>query len=712
MRRRALTLGFCLRLRVFIGLSIVCYCLCVGVRFYYLFVLSAYPQYFYNEALLLNTNDGYFYAQGAKYLLSQEFHSIFSWEFWQNPKEFFTILNSPHLSQTSPKSANEILSILTVFLAFCLPFNLEQVLHLMPGIFGSLVVFPIMALTRSFGVIPCALSGILSGISISYYNRTLFGYYDTDMLVIVLALSVGAMILRTWQTQHTLDYAILLILSALTLGYYANLRYVLLGYILLLWFFLLKDLWDKSHKESQIQWILLGLLLMLTLEIFFPKFTLAWIFLGFFLGLGLKFLYQYYKPKTLFALFFLGNLGLLLWKLLPNMFSSDYLSYFLTSNAQGVNFHYLNVLDSIAEVSSIGFDEFAYRVSGGIVWFILGALGYGWLILTHKRFLIFLPLLALGCFSLVQGLRFSFYATPIFAMGLGFLLYQIQGGLEYFKHRIFKRFLIFGFVFLAILPHLWHIKNYIVAPILEASEAEILRTIDTKSGDFALAWWDYGYWITYFSGLKTFVDGGIHSGKHNFPISLVLSSKEERISYNVSKMLLNAESLEDYLRQNGIEKGLENLRIERKFTAEQRNLYIVLPLRMLEIFPSIIRFSSVDLSNGKVPKIDFFALSIGTNNEIINFKNGIYLNKITGEVSAQDFQTTIQKSIDLKHNITQDFDDTSTLIAIFLPNGKTLLCAESYLERFYFRGLFFENLDSNLFQKVLKNDTITIYKLL
>ncbi|MBD5164721.1 STT3 domain-containing protein [Helicobacter sp.] len=703
-----------MRLGVFVSLSIVCYCLCVGVRFYYPFILSAYPQYFYNEALLLNTHDGYFYAQGAKHLLfiAQEFYSNFTWELWQNPQKFFTILNSPNLSQTSPKSANEILSILTAFLAFCLPFNLEQILHLMPGIFGSLVVFPVMALMRSFGVIPCALSGILSGISVSYYNRTLFGYYDTDMLVIVLGLSVGVMILRTWQTQRTRDYAILLVLSTLALGYYANLRYVLLGYILILCSFFLKDLWGKSHKESQIQWILLGLLWTLTLEIFLPKLTFAWIFLGFFLGLGLKSLCQYCKPKALFILFFLGNLGFLLWKLLPNMFSSDYLGYFLASDTQGENFHYLNVLDSIAEVSSIGFDEFAYRVSGGIVWFILGTLGYVWLILAYKRFLIFLPFLALGCFSLVQGLRFSFYATSIFAIGLGFLLYQTQEALRYFKYAILKKILIFGIVFLAILPHLWHIKNYIIAPILEASEAEILRAIDTKSGDFALAWWDYGYYITYFSGLKTFIDGGIHSGKQNFPISLVLSSKEEKISYNVAKMLLNAESLEDYLRQNGIEEGLKNLKTQRNFAKTQKNLYIILPFRMLEIFPNIMRFSSVDLNNGKVPKLDFFALSISENNERISFKNGIYFNKITGKVSAQDFQITIQKSIDLKHNLTQDFDATSALIAIFLPNGKTLLCAESYLESFYFKGLFFENLDSNLFQKVLKNDTITIYKLL
>lgn len=702
-----------MRLRVFVGLSIVCYCLCVGVRFYCPFVLSAYPQYFYNEALLLNTHDGYFYAQGAKYLLSiaQEFYSNFTWESWQNPQKFFTIPSSPHLPQTPPKSANEILSILTAFLAFCLPFSLEQILHLMPGIFGSLIVFPIMALTRGFGAIPCALSGVLSGISVSYYNRTLLGYYDTDMLVIVLGVSVGAMILRTWKAQHTLDYAILLVLSALAVRYYANLRYVLLGYILILWLFLLKNMWDESHKESQIQWILLGLGLTLTLEIFFPKFTPAWIVLGFFFGLGLKFLYQHFKPKILFALFFLCNLGLLLWKLLPNILGSDYLSYF-TPSVQDANFHYLNVLDSIAEVSSIGFDEFAYRVSGGITWLILGALGYIWLVLVHRRFLVFLPLLALGCFSLMQGLRFSFYATPIFAMGLGFLLSQIQGGLEYLKYRILKRFLIFSFVFLAILPHLWHIKNYLIAPILEASEAEILRTLDTKSGDFALAWWDYGYWITYFSGLTTFIDGGTHSGRQNFPISLALSSKEERISYNVAKMLLNAESLEDYLKQNGVEKGLESLKTKREFATTQKNLYIVLPLRMLEIFPNIMRFSSVDLNNGKVPKLDFFALSIGANSETINFKNGIRFNQITGEVSAQDFHTTIQKSIDLKHNLTRDFDATSALVAIFLPNGKTLLCAESYLESFYFKGLFFENLDSNLFQKVLKNDTITIYKLL
>lgn len=236
-------------------------------------------------------------------------------------------------------------------------------------------------------------------------------------------------------------------LSAFSLGYYANLRYILLGYILVLLLFLLKDFFQESYKESQIQGILLGLLGILTLEIFFPKLTFVWICLGFSMGFALKALRKSFKSKILFAFYLFCNLGLLLWKLLPNILQNHYLNKYFERDSLRADetFHYFNVLDSIAEVSKIDFSEFAYRVSGGTIWLILGILGYFWLILAHKRFLIFLPFLVLGCFAFAQGLRFSFYAVPISALGLGFLLYQIQGILKYLKPKFLE--VVFALVF-------------------------------------------------------------------------------------------------------------------------------------------------------------------------------------------------------------------------------------------------------------------------
>lgn len=697
-----------MRLRFFIPLSFFVFLVGVGIRFYYLFALNAYPQYFYNGAPLLNTHDGYFYAQGAKELLNlyQEYIHNSTWNLWQHTKDIFEIPNSPALS----KSANEILSKLTALLALCSPLSLEQIFFFLPAVFGSLIVFPIMALTRHFGAIPCALSGLLSAISVGYYNRTLLGYYDTDMLVIVLGVGVGVMILRTLATQRTLDCAILFALSVFALGYYSNLRYILLGYIFILLLFLMESLYKKSDERFLIQAIIAGLILTLLLEILAPNLTFLWVLLGIALGFALNF----YRKVNL-KLFILCALGFLFWRILPSMLKSDYLGGFFSKNTSenpNANLHYLDVLSTIAEVSSINFSEFAYRVSGGILWLILGALGYIWLVLRYKKYLLFLPFLALGCFAFLQGLRFSFYAIPLFVLGLSFLLFQTQEILKFFKFRILKSLLLLSLSCFAILPHLSHIRHYVVAPILEKSEAEILHSLNAQKGDFALAWWDYGYFVSYFSGLKTFIDGGKHSGAQNFPISLALSTKEETTSYNIAKMLLSGESLESYLQNLGIAETLEILKTKQTFAESQNALYFILPWRMLEIFPSIMRFSQIDLTNGKIPKLDFFALSISEKNEMVEFKNGIKLNKNTGEVLSQDFNTTIQKSIDLQNHTTQSFDDTSTLMAIFLPNGKTLLCAESYLETFYFKGLFFEQLDKNLFQKVLKNDKITIYKLL
>ncbi|TLD87541.1 general glycosylation pathway protein [Helicobacter sp. MIT 05-5294] len=709
----------------FLSLAFIVFAFSVIVRFYYPWILSSYPQYFYQNTPLLNTHDSYFYAQGAKYLLAMLQES------WQSSKTA-TIAENLAL-MNPPKSADEILSLLSAFLAFCLPLSLEQIFFYLPGFFGSLIVFPIMAITRNFGAIPCAFSGILSAISVSYYNRTLFGYYDTDMLVLVLGIGIGAMILRIWDflcrpildSKYARNYAILFALCAFSLGFYANLRYILFGYILILSLFFFNAL-RFFNKESQtilfLSQILLGLNLILILGILYPKLHWIWAIFGFFLGFVVRYLPKFFYSKPLFCFYYVANFGGLLWLLLPLLLKNNYLNPFflkffqdsLESSEDTQSFHYLSVLDSIAEVSKLGFMEFAYRVSGGIEWFALVVLGFIWLVFKDKRFLIFLPFGILGGFSLVLGLRFSFYAVPISAISLGFLLFKAFGILESLHHRILKFALIVGFVCLSVLPHLQHIKSYVVAPILEKSEAEILESLPkhfSTPNDFALAWWDYGYMIGYFSNLKTFIDGGKHSGRQNYPISLALSSTDEILSYNIAKTLSNGESLESLFATQGIRPTLEILQSKPKHTPTQNALFIILPLKMLEIFPNIMRFSSINLDNGEIPKNGFFALSIQSVGEKIRFHNGISLDLTSGEVVAQDFHTQIQKSIDLKNKTTRIFYEKSGLVAVLLPNGKTLLCAQSYLESFYFKGLL-EQLDSKLFQKVLKNDKIIIYKLL
>ena len=56
----------------------------------------------------------------------------------------------------------------------------------MPAFFGSLIVIPIVLIGKSIGQIEVGfIAALIASIAWSYYNRTMVGYYDTDLLNIV-----------------------------------------------------------------------------------------------------------------------------------------------------------------------------------------------------------------------------------------------------------------------------------------------------------------------------------------------------------------------------------------------------------------------------------------------------------------------------------------------------------------------------------------------
>ena len=111
---------------------------------------------------MINTNDGYFWAEGARDLL-----------YGVSQKHTFSPIN-------------EAVSWLTYLSVKVLPFSLETIILYMPAILGSLIVIPIILIAQNLRVIEVGfLAALLASISVSYYNRTMVGYYDTDMLNIV-----------------------------------------------------------------------------------------------------------------------------------------------------------------------------------------------------------------------------------------------------------------------------------------------------------------------------------------------------------------------------------------------------------------------------------------------------------------------------------------------------------------------------------------------
>ncbi|MGD9655811.1 MAG: STT3 domain-containing protein, partial [Sulfuricurvum sp.] len=144
---------------------IIAYIFSLSMRYIWVADFQSVPQFHWHNELMLNTNDGYWYAEGARDIL-QGHHE---------PNDLSPI--------------NEPLSLLTAWLSKIVPVSFETLILYMPSFLGSLIVIPIILIGRSLGQTSIGfIAALIASITNSYYNRTMTGYYDTDMLTIVLPL--------------------------------------------------------------------------------------------------------------------------------------------------------------------------------------------------------------------------------------------------------------------------------------------------------------------------------------------------------------------------------------------------------------------------------------------------------------------------------------------------------------------------------------------
>ena len=143
-------------------LVLIAYAFSIAVRGIWYYQTQTYSDSMWNGEVMINTNDGYYYAEGARDILAGG--------------------NTP--GDLSP--VDNPLSELTAFLARILPVSFETLILWMPAFFGSLLVVPTLLIGRTLGHTQLGFfAALLAGIAWSYYNRTMTGYYDTDMLVVV-----------------------------------------------------------------------------------------------------------------------------------------------------------------------------------------------------------------------------------------------------------------------------------------------------------------------------------------------------------------------------------------------------------------------------------------------------------------------------------------------------------------------------------------------
>ncbi len=682
----------------FILLIIIAFLFSIAMRLIWVFHFSGNSSFIWEDQLMINTNDGYFFASGAQKAL-EGVHEF-------NPRV-------PGVLQYG-------LTFFTTWFVKLTPFDLNTAILYFPAFISSLIVVPIILLGRLYNATAFGFFAALIGsIAWSYYNRTMIGYYDTDMFAAMAPMFILYFLIASIKEErlNTALYASLMIFVYPFL--YDAGRAVVYGmgiiYIIYMYIFHRKD--EFTPKSI--------ILISIGLTPFFYLLKLALIIVAYIvlrrnIIKGKNLLYLSYAFLAFFLIY--GNIFGVIW--------SKVYSY----SVRGVEengLRFFQVKQTVREAGRIPFETMANRISGSTIGVIAGLIGYLLLVIRHRPFILALPLIGIGIFSLWGGLRFTVYAVPIAAIGAVYLFYIIG---SFISNTKAKYALIMLLTAGMLYPNITHIIGYKVPTVLNNTEVSTLHALkdSTSSKDYMISWWDYGYPIWYYSGLNTLIDGGKHNND-NFIVSEILTTTSQLEAARLSRIAVETYIASDYEiiadtlfknhQENQVDVAtyLETLRYGDVALPEKTvEIYLYLPFRMMGIMPTVKLFSNIDLETGEQKARPFFysANRFEDKTEQILLGNGISILKQDGQLQLGDrttpikaFYTVSNQTLSKPKVDIQNISPLGAISVIYLASYKQfLLVDDEMLNSIYIQLFIFENYDTELFELISSDPYSKIYR--
>ena len=686
-------LGFALLLMA------VAYLFSVGVRMIWVSQMGGIDAYHWNGQLMINTNDGYYFgaaAQKALYGLHQFNPRLPDW--LSSGVVFFTVLITKYT-----------------------PFSLDTVMLYLPAIVSSIVVVPVILIGRLYGsVLFGFFAALIGSIAWSYYNRTMVGYYDTDMFSAMMPMFILYFLLAMLETEKP-KY---MLLSALTIMIYPFLydSGLSLIYAMGLLYMGYMFLFHRNDRFTYESIILIAIALMSIPMV---------VKLALIIGLYVLFTKVELGRRNLMIA---SGISVLLFLVFGNVFGLIYAkvaTYLFRGVEEGNGLHFYEVAQTVREAGRIPFEVMANRISGSIPGVLAALIGYALLVFRHRGFILALPLIGIGVFSLWGGLRFTVYAVPVAAISVVYLFYFIGKFIENAFGRIG---LVAALTAAMLYPNIMHIIGYKVPTVFNKPEVQTLDNL-SKIGsdkDYVITWWDYGYPVWFYGDKNTLIDGGKHN-HDNFIASEVLTGNSQLEAARLSRLAIEAyvdsnySVAADVLFRNGkpdqvdVNSYLETLRYgDITMPKPTRDIYLFLPYRMMDILPTVNVFSNLDLETGHAYARPFFFAprNFKDSKEIINFGQGVSLNKRTGkirlgrqEVSMKAFYTVGQKQDGTVDAHSQLYDMQGQISIVFMASYRRFLILDDrMLNSNYIQMFVFGKYDHALFEPVEMTPFVKIYK--
>lgn len=676
------------------------YLFSIAIRLIWVFQFSGVESFYWNEQIMINTNDGYYFATAVKNLILGTNAD--------NPQLKTAIISYPGV-------------VYTTYLFFkILPFSLDTIILFMPAIISSLIVIPMILIARLYShSLMGFFAALLGSIAWSYYNRTMVGYYDSDMFAVVMQYFVLyslLSIIRYRSLNSILLASIFIIIYPLFYPQGLSLIYAM--FIILILYLLY---YNKKESTAYMAITLISVSLLL----------IDWqIKLGLVVLLYMIFKSKQIKDKNLIYLAIASFILFLFGANIMTLVVAK-IDIYLDRGTNEVGLKFFQVIQTVREAGDIPFEVMANRISGSTIGVVISLIGYILLVIKYRPFILALPLIGIGIFSLWGGLRFTVYAVPIAAISAVFLFYVISSFID--DKRIKYIFITFATGWM-LYPNISHIIGYKVPTVFTKDEVVVLDKLNSisSSKDYTLAWWDYGYPIWYYTDTNTLIDGGKHHND-NFIISKILNTSSQTQAANLSRVAVETYVSSNYkivantiFKNNTPEQLNPNDYLEKlesddfKLPEATRDIYLYLPNRMLNILPTVGLFSNINLQTGEKGEQPFFykADRFQDDGKVLNFGNGIALDKKTSTLRLGQQQTQLKKFVIVGYDQSgklnkkvQNINPNASLSIIFMQSYNSFLILDESMYNSVFIQLFvLENYDKELFELVINHPLAKVYK--
>jgi len=406
-----------------------------------------------------------------------------------------------------------------------------------------------------------------------------------------------------------------------------------------------------------------------------------------------------------------------------NLFIREFLN-FGQSGTSHINLKFPDTFQTITELQKLDFFEYFKTVIGaGNEWVgILGIIGFMvFLFLNYKKSAVLFTVIIFLLMSIFIGKRFAIYAIPLYWFGCSYLLISLMlflSKLINFKKlnsNVFKSLIPISttifLIMICIMNSLSMCDNslffncnpkYTPTPSFSSQTTSAFYSLNSKKYDrksVIVTWWDYGYWMNFFSGLTTVHDGGSQRSAKTYLVANSLTSSSIRKSYNTINYIVSSDL--DMVHKDS-SKGYNFFwnKISNSKPIE-RPVYLFLSRDMIRWWSTITYIGNWDIINGNERnKTIFERIDCKPKSQIEMQCGNAILNVNSGSISNGK---QLDKLIITKNGeLIRDFDyrnkigEVSMIIEIignkrffYVVHPKTL---ESTFSKLYFQGLTGNNL--------------------